>query len=101
VPFCKHLCNYCDFYKRKLNSPNDFSGFEKHLLASFDYLKKFLDENEIEVRKLKTLYLGGGTPSLWGERGASFLEKYLLKEWPLEKNCEFTLEVDPDSYQYE
>lgn len=98
VPFCKHLCNYCDFYKKKLTSNDDFSGFEKHLLESFEALKKFLDQNEIEVDSLETLYLGGGTPSLWGSRGASFLEKHILSSWPLKKGAEFTIEVDPDSY---
>ena len=101
VPFCKHLCNYCDFYKRKLTDKDSFSGFETHLLDSFHYLQSFLDKEKRSIMGLRTLYLGGGTPSLWGVRGAEFLKKNILNIWPLEKEAEFTLEVDPDSYQKE
>lgn len=101
IPFCRHLCNYCDFYKRKLTDTDSFSGFETHLLDSFKNLQSYLAENAREITSLKTLYLGGGTPSLWGSRGAEFLRENILKTWPLEKSAEFTIEVDPDSYKKE
>lgn len=51
---------------------------------------------------LKTLYIGGGTPSLWGTEGKDFLEKFLKKNnIVLDKNCEFTLEVNPGAWNDE
>lgn len=101
VPYCKHLCNYCDFYKHKFKGESDLNGFEEHLSNSFEALKSFLIKNNQKVLELDTLYLGGGTPSLWGKRGANFLKDTILKDWPLSKNAEVTLEVDPDSYKEE
>ena len=54
VPFCMHICSYCDFCKLYYNKKD----------ASL-YLEKL--EKEIKDRyaneKIKTLYIGGGTPS--------------------------------------
>ena len=54
IPFCKRICNYCDFCK---------------MLYDSNYVDKYLDslEKEIESRYkgevVKTIYIGGGTPS--------------------------------------
>jgi oxygen-independent coproporphyrinogen-3 oxidase len=51
---------------------------------------------------LKTLYIGGGTPSLWGKEGAPFLKDLLNKHnITLTPDCEFTLEVNPGSWDKE
>lgn len=97
IPFCKHLCNYCDFYKRKFDSRlNQFEEFHAYLSDSVKVHNQFLLENGAEVRELETLYLGGGTPSLWGENGAKFLPSIL--PGPLVKDAEFTMEVDPGTW---
>jgi oxygen-independent coproporphyrinogen-3 oxidase len=44
------------------------------------------------------LYIGGGTPSLWGSDGAQFLYDEVVKRYSLDPDCEFTIEVDPDSW---
>jgi oxygen-independent coproporphyrinogen-3 oxidase len=64
--------------------------------------KALLHGNGCEITKLKTLYIGGGTPSLWGERGASFLKDLFNAEGvELAKDCEFTLEVNPGTWTSE
>jgi oxygen-independent coproporphyrinogen-3 oxidase len=48
---------------------------------------------------LKTLYIGGGTPSLWDVEGSVFLSQLLEKyKITLDPDCEFTLEVNPASW---
>tara|TARA_Y100000590_G_scaffold469529_1_gene657732 strand:- start:180757 stop:181683 length:927 start_codon:yes stop_codon:yes gene_type:complete len=48
------------------------------------------------------LYIGGGTPSLWGESGANFLENFLEKnKINLSDTCEATLEVNPGTWTSE
>ena len=54
IPFCSHICNYCDFAKVYYN--------KKYIDKYFNALS-----NEIKSRYdgsiIKTLYIGGGTPS--------------------------------------
>ncbi len=99
-PFCRHLCNYCDFYK---NVPNDkdleYQNFEESLLEGFSELQKLFDKNNSKIKVLNTLYLGGGTPSLWDVRGAKFLKNFLLeRNIELSTSAEFTLEVNPGAW---
>lgn len=99
-PFCRHLCNYCDFFKHKVD-PNAFdpSGFEFRLEQSFQEHKDLLLKNGFGVGDLSTLYLGGGTPSLWGESGARFLDSLFSEnDINLKDDCEITLEVNPGTW---
>jgi oxygen-independent coproporphyrinogen-3 oxidase len=97
-PFCKHLCNYCDFYKSKLTS--NYYGAKIHqwhnyLNASLPLLESYF-LNLSKETNWSTVYFGGGTPSLWGELAFGFIPDFfsqlqlspsLLSEW--------TIEVDP------
>lgn len=96
VPFCMHLCNYCDFYKRKLeNSRTQFEEFHQFLNESLAYHQKLMQQNDVEWSPLETIYLGGGTPSLWGVQGATYFKSILPASL---KNPEFTMEVDPGTW---
>lgn len=98
VPFCKHLCNYCDFYKRKLDSSqNQFEDFHQFLSASVKRHEELMKAHNFQWEILDTVYLGGGTPSLWGEEGAKFFHK-ILEPIGVSKNAEFTMEIDPGTW---
>mgnify|MGYP000513021033 CR=1 FL=1 len=99
-PFCRHLCNYCDFYKNiPKNIDQEYTSFENSLIEGHsNFVQEFKDSN-LEIHSLNTLYLGGGTPSLWGSRGAHFLQNFLLeRNIKLGTECEFTLEVNPGAW---
>lgn len=101
VPFCQHLCNYCDFYKKPLDSHRDqFLEYQDFLKNSVSQHEKFLLENNFSWAPLETVYLGGGTPSLWGKKGAEFFSKELSSA-PLKDDAEFTMEVDPGTWTEE
>lgn len=101
VPFCKHLCNYCDFYKRKLDDSTDqFGEFHQFLSDSLIRHDKLMAENNFRWSELDTIYLGGGTPSLWGTRGAEYFQSHILPT-KLTKNVEFTMEIDPGTWTEE
>ncbi len=102
VPFCKHLCNYCDFYK-KLYEPgtNQIEDFHQFLDDSWNHHEKIMHSHGMEWAPLETLYLGGGTPSLWGIEGASFLGNWLAEKLKLVAGAEFTMEVDPGTWTEE
>ena len=104
-PLCRHLCNYCDFYKTapSANERTDrINDFERLLLESFERLSKIMSDNDASWSELETLYIGGGTPSLWDKSGARFLENFLKqKNIKLKKDCEATLEVNPGTWTHE
>lgn len=100
VPYCKHLCNYCDFYKLKHSEyPNWESSYHEYLLSTAKIQRDFLFEHDLKIDKLDTLYLGGGTPSLWGTSGANFFKNQMLNIFfNLSSEAEFTMEYDPGSW---
>ncbi len=100
-PFCKNLCNYCDFYKG-LPSRELEEDFEKKLSEMFDEHNTILNKYDKKIEELSTFYIGGGTPSLWGERGSFYLEEKLSEQnIKLADNCEFTMEVNPGDWEEE
>lgn len=99
VPFCRHLCNYCDFYKKKFDTASSQILDFNHLLSSsFERHEKLMLDNSVTWSPLESVYLGGGTPSLWGTLGADFFKNNLLKKLSLTSDAEFTMEVDPGTW---
>ena len=95
-PYCVHLCNYCDFYK--LKSEKDEIDHEKYisfLRQSFEKQKDLLIRNKFSFSPLRSIYIGGGTPSLLGHEGARLLKDLFQGHFTLAKDIEFTIEVDP------
>ncbi len=87
IPFCQTICSYCDFCKY----------YYQEKLA-FDYLDAL--EKEMKSRYqgelLKTIYIGGGTPSALS---LTQLKKLLtiVDSFKREKNCEYTVECNVES----
>lgn len=85
IPFCRSICAYCDFCKVLYNEPIA----ESYLSALFAELDSY------HIDKVKTIYVGGGTPSALSP---SLLSVLLSKLSPLlEEKGEFTVEVNPES----
>ncbi len=82
IPFCKSKCKYCSFVS--YTKPDLITGY------IFALLKDISDNYKKE--DLKTLYFGGGTPSLIP---AELLEK-VIKKFNFQKDYELTVEVNPD-----
>ena len=84
IPFCKTICSYCDFCKMFYNK---------------DLVDKYLIELEKEINKnykgekLKTIYIGGGTPSTLNENQLKKLLN-IIKIFKLEQDYEFTVECN-------
>ncbi len=88
VPFCKQACYYCDFH---------FSTDTRH---TQEMIRAML--RELELRKgfiagpLKTVYFGGGTPSLLSEGHLASLLDRIRDLYPIYPDAEITLEANPD-----
>ena len=98
-PFCQHLCNYCDFYKKIPKDKRDIENFEHYLTGSFTAHQNLMEDYGYTWGRLQTLYIGGGTPSLWGRRGSDFLRD-MFKRYALSLKAEYewTLEVNPKGW---
>jgi oxygen-independent coproporphyrinogen-3 oxidase len=98
VPFCRMRCDYCDFVSRALDVSGGRAGAEAARLLDA-YVDGVAAEWEREraahdVRRLRTLYLGGGTPSLLRpERLERLLE--LFRPY-LTPHAEVTVETNPE-----
>ncbi|MDT8400488.1 MAG: radical SAM family heme chaperone HemW [Bacteroidales bacterium] len=89
IPFCKKKCHYCDFYK---TLDTGMAGRYLNALAKEMVLQKdYLEKNEV-----KTVYLGGGTPSvLTAAQIRDILEK-LDNVFGISESAEITMEANPD-----
>ena len=94
IPFCKQRCNYCDFYK-SLNV-NKTDAFLKGLLKEITLRKDY-----IETKEVKTIYFGGGTPSLINCDNISRLLDAVSSIFIVHDQPEITLEANPDDLTFE
>lgn len=91
IPFCKHKCAYCDFY----SLPGQESRMDAYAIALSANLREMAAN--VGAFTVDTVYIGGGTPSLFGAKRLKQLLRQLEKEFRLDKKGEFTMECNPDS----
>lgn len=91
IPFCKQKCDYCDFYSLAGNQDR----MEDYLKALTLHLEEVAPR--AEGFTVDSVYIGGGTPSVFGEERLKRLLKTVDKYYHLERHCETTVEVNPDS----
>ena len=85
IPFCTQICYYCDFSKVFIkNQPVD--SYLEHLLEEFQ---------SYDIRKLRTLYIGGGTPTALSAPQLEVLLNGLTKNLDLSVLEELTIEANP------
>jgi oxygen-independent coproporphyrinogen-3 oxidase len=87
VPFCVRKCLYCDF----LSVPYNAELADKYIVS----LCKELALRKDSAGVLKTVYIGGGTPSLLPERSLGRLFDCLRKNFTFSDDPEITLEANP------
>lgn len=92
IPFCRSKCAYCDFCS---TSSWDDKRMDAYLEALIRQLEDFfLSGGRYPV---DTVYIGGGTPSVFGGKRLARLLKALEKRVTLARSCEITVEVNPES----
>lgn len=89
IPFCEKKCAYCDFYSACVTDTVQ----DSYVTALILEIKKW---GGLIDRPIDTIYVGGGTPSVLGDR----IEKILLAvkdNFKILQNAEITAEVNPAS----
>lgn len=104
IPFCTSKCSYCDFFSVPLGKDFAVCGktqkiFENYVLAlkkeiSF-YLQKF------NITLLKSIYIGGGTPSLLSVKLIKELLDFIELNCKIDENAEITMEANPQDISEE
>lgn len=91
VPFCAQKCRYCDFDSRSFALCDLNAALDAYFELLFARVKTFGKAGALE--HIRTVYVGGGTPSLAGERLVELARRIRLWCAPVE----FTCEANPES----
>ena len=94
IPFCKRICSYCDFFRTaKLGLINECV---KAMHAEIEEQRNFLHD-----RSIKTVYFGGGTPSLLPAVELQLLLEHAAQVVECDHVGEVTVEANPDDISKE
>ena len=89
IPFCTQKCIYCDFMSGTNLSLRE--QFIDALIAEMDCYLDFFDSDP-----LRTIYFGGGTPSLLSVEELGRIYRAIAERWDVSGVEEFTMECNPD-----
>ena len=93
IPFCHQICPFCSFAVRK-NRPSIHGEYLEAVL-----LETGRRVQDITISDLESLYIGGGTPSVLSSTEIIFLMQGIRQSWPLSKDCQISLECNPEDVQ--
>ena len=102
IPWCVRKCPYCDFNSHQ--TPHDNNGNQS--VPEKDYIRALLNDLETELphiwgRPLESIFIGGGTPSLFSAEGIDALLSGLRERLPIRPTMEVTLEANPGTFEQE
>jgi putative oxygen-independent coproporphyrinogen III oxidase len=99
-PWCVRKCPYCDFNSHQVDAGSE-SGFpEQAYLAALRHDLE-LALPQIWGRKIYTIFIGGGTPSLLSMQGMDQLLSDVRSLLPLDGAAEITMEANPGTFEAE
>jgi oxygen-independent coproporphyrinogen-3 oxidase len=91
IPYCQSKCPYCDFNSHAVASwPED--DYVRALVAE---IERRAGEAPWTGRRLKTIFIGGGTPSLFRPESIAMVLAAAERKFGLERGAEVTLEANP------
>lgn len=95
IPFCNSKCFYCNFcsWEGSLTTQNRFfNAIENEIKAKSKNFSNFV---------VKTIYFGGGTPSVVNEKKISKLLCLIKKNFKISPYAEITIEANPNSLSFQ
>ncbi|MBM3643008.1 MAG: coproporphyrinogen III oxidase [Alphaproteobacteria bacterium] len=92
-PFCLSKCPYCDFNSH-VRDGIDADRWKRALLAELVEAHRATPD-----RRVRTIFFGGGTPSLMPSATAAALIERVRDLWPYDDGLEVTLEANPTSVE--
>ena len=94
IPWCSRKCPYCDFNSHEARGPVPESAYVDALLADLEQ-----DLPRVWGRRIESVFIGGGTPSLFSAEALDRLLAGLRARLPLRPDTEITLEANPGTVE--
>ncbi|HEX2542056.1 MAG TPA: radical SAM family heme chaperone HemW [Caldimonas sp.] len=96
IPWCLKKCPYCDFNSHALRDEGGppEARYVDALVADLESSLPF-----VWGRRVQTIFIGGGTPSLFSPEAIERLLGAIRARLPLEPGCEITLEANPGTFE--
>jgi putative oxygen-independent coproporphyrinogen III oxidase len=94
LPWCLKKCPYCDFNSHERQGGVPEAAYLAALRADLEASLPF-----IWGRRIHSIFIGGGTPSLFSPQAIGELIGDLRARLPLEPGCEITLEANPGTFE--
>lgn len=91
IPFCKQKCSYCDFVSGAYSQNTQ----DQYTAALIEEINEMIQPSMIP--NIKTIYIGGGTPSALSLENLEHLFQALAQKMDLSALAEFTVEGNPES----
>ena len=101
LPWCLKKCPYCDFNSHEFRGP---AHRPRAALPEARYLDALCADLEAALpfiwgRRVHTIFIGGGTPSLFAPASIDRLIADIRARVPLDAGCEITLEANPGTFE--
>ncbi|MDH3871525.1 MAG: radical SAM protein, partial [Gammaproteobacteria bacterium] len=96
IPWCVRKCPYCDFNSHELRAEIPEQAYVDALIADLEQ-----DLPRVWGRTVETVFIGGGTPSLFSPAAIGRLLSELRARLPLKPGAEITLEANPGTVDRE
>jgi len=94
TPWCIQKCPYCDFNSHAVKNKLPEDIYIKTLINDFENNLEYLQN-----RKIHSIFIGGGTPSLFSAESYEKLFKALQRNCKFEKDIEITIEANPGTFE--
>ncbi len=100
-PWCVSKCPYCDFNSHELNTKSNEWPLneEKYVSALIQDLQQ--DLPNVWGRTVNTIFMGGGTPSLFSATAMQTMIQQVRALLPMRPDAEVTMEVNPGSQEFD
>lgn len=99
VPFCTVRCGYCDFntYTNTELRGVTRQSFVDDLCSEIHFSARVLQDSDIPVRPLSSIFFGGGTPTLLEPSAFARILDILREVHGIAADAEITIEANPDT----
>jgi putative oxygen-independent coproporphyrinogen III oxidase len=96
IPWCLKKCPYCDFNSHERRGPVPEAQYVDALVADVEHAYP-----NVYGRRLHTIFIGGGTPSLFSPQAIDRLLTAIRTRLPVEPDAEITMEANPGTFEAE
>ncbi len=96
IPWCIQKCPYCDFNSHAVKQGIPEQEYIAHLLADLEQ-----DLPLVTGRRLSSIFIGGGTPSVFSAAGIAAILQGVQQRLPFTADIEITMEANPGTVEAE